>query len=112
MILMMMMVVMVMTTMIKGNDEEDDDDEDRYDAIGAVCALLESETSDAETLKKITSSDDFMAMLGNFASQDLYVCLGNVCGSFAEHCGDLRSIAVIATYQSKKCAAELQNPGS
>jgi len=44
----------------QGNDEEDDDDDDRYDAIGAVCALLESETSDAETLKKITSSDAFM----------------------------------------------------
>ena len=31
--------------------------------------------------------------VGSFASEDLDICLRNVCGSFTEHCGDLRRLS-------------------
>ena len=30
--------------------------------------------------------------LGNFASQDIDICLSNVCGCFEKNCGDLRRL--------------------
>ena len=48
------------------------------------------------------------AALGNFASLDVDSCLRDLCGSFAENCGDLQD----DDSAQKNCAEIHQNRGS